>query len=381
MQQQQQALLRIGTPFGVRVEIFRAWPGGEDLLLLASNDFCAQRNGQVFARVCAWEADTCSVRKASVARLRADAVCKMTTYDASCSSDDEDHEKKRGKKSHEGRKRAHEEPPQQKERKRRNKKRRSEEEAYEIELSDFKSHVFYVWVIVFEGHDKSIAPHPPSQFRVENCCGSCKSLFELNFDLLKAIALPRKEKGGARGEQIATVAGTFAICAPKYKVDFRGVRCFRLMARTWEEITRGMRLEETDVGVYLLVLKANVGMPILLANPVQYGAVLDATATEGCYIANRLRQCCSETALRTEVCETVVLKGIKWASLVSNNARLPKVLAESQSCIHISRKGGVMMRIVMSEVTWSPELEDSVLAHSNSLLETLRCVLKGKAAF
>jgi hypothetical protein len=244
----------------------------------------------------------------------------------------------------------------------------------QICLQDARSQVLYVWIIAFSvGTMKrmEVLPHPYSQFRVENSCGSCTGLFDVDFMEIKQMATHRKKKGCMGGDIISTLGGTLSLCPERYRIDFRGTRSMRMLAVDWDVITR-KPLDETTVSAYMLVLKGRLGAAVIL------------TGTDGhvetCYIANRMQKWCDEVKRNADVCDSVELKGIRWNALFYHKREVSQPLLLGKSSVHISRRGGVMMRVLFPRQTqWSIALEENVVADCNELLQILRTALNGKA--
>ena len=84
-----------------------------------------------------------------------------------------------------------------------------------------------------------------------------------------------------------------------------------------------------------------------------------------------------ETIHHTDVCHTIELKGIQWDKLITSPYSL---LLNASSSLHISRRGGIMLRLIFPRGTqWSLDAEQAVLHDSNRLMETLRGLLRGKS--
>ena len=97
-----------------------------------------------------------------------------------------------------------------------------------------------------------------------------------------------------------------------------------------------------------------------------------------CYIAARAHTWCTETLRHFGICESVELRGIKWASLLGRECA--SALMAGFSGVHISRRGGVMMRIIFARRTmWTAEMEDAVVADCNELMQLLRVALSGSS--
>ena len=203
---------------------------------------------------------------------------------------------------------------------------------FEIELPD-EEEVGYVWLLPLgpavqhvHGHAQETLPHPECGFRIENTCGSC--LLDAPMDMetvrplvttLPAASARRARRGVIGGELITTLSGTFAPCLNRQQVDFRGVRSAAAMMADWSAISGGVPAV-VRLQLYMVVLKANLGQPVLL---IDHGNVPDGLtgkgatiATEGrkaCYLAMRMaRWCvmlCTTTTTTTILLVVVVVVG------------------------------------------------------------------------
>ena len=244
MQQQQRkccAIMRIGTRFGVRLEQLGGWVSADnDVVLVALNGFCFCTSEGVRVRVGAWGADTSSVMRASEAKMLR-PVTSALCYDGSCSEpdtsgDDERRALRRGlknirivkKKKRKDRRRNATPQPLLKtatsmlkrmafsvdSRKRRRRRRccrnrcllqpapssttTARNHHVDICLTDAVDDVLYVWIISFPNGSPArtpFSPHPFCPLTVENCCGSCKGLFDVDFRRIREMAIPRKTPG------------------------------------------------------------------------------------------------------------------------------------------------------------------------------------------
>lgn len=426
------ALVRIGTRHGVRVEHFPRWACSEDNVVLSrSNGFCDTKKKGVQIRVGGWDADACRASyHVSAARIRRPLQSNLnydgdngTSSDDSTTSDSSTEvnyaatmlrkmrlpskrqiEKKVSLKYPKTKKKCH------------HKKmmpiiivsaknkfsRKNRPKNIELFLTDAEADVFYIWIILFPNESfkrSSVSPHLFSPFTVENCCGSCKELFELDFKLLKAMAMPRHQRGITGGDIVSTLGGTLSLYPDRYQIGFRGTRSMRMLAKDWASVT-GISLDQTRVSVYMLVLKGQLGASVLLNGSLDPTSSethhhnnsnkndVDETAMAHPYIVNRMQKWCTGTRRNTDVCDSIELKGIRWASLLSSthfshhhdyNNNIAAPLEACDSSVSVTRRGGVMMRLVFpSETPWSVELEDQVLLNCNSLLAVLRHAVSGK---
>jgi hypothetical protein len=150
-------------------------------------------------------------------------------------------------------------------------------------------------------------PHAAHDFRIENTCGACRTPYELNLDAFRCV---RRGKG-ATGDLIMMLSGTFAPCANRIQVDFRGVRSTDKMLQDWETLT-GIGRAETSVSIYMLVMKACLGLPVLVVDDgiTPPGLPKDGKsariAAEGfrkCYLGTRTAGVCERYKQHIEVCQ------------------------------------------------------------------------------
>lgn len=421
------ALVRIGTRYGVRLEQLPQWTCGEDHVVLScSNGFCDTKRNGVQIRVGGWDAGACSVSyQVSAARMRRPLPSALN-YDGD--HDDHNHPMDADNNNYSSDEETKQTnisitttmlrrltvaSPKIKKRKIVKKKHSSKNKLrknfrskitiprksmiqpqkcsknIELFLTDAEADVFYIWIISFPHESfrrSSITPHPFSPFTIENCCGSCKGLFDLDFKILKAIAMPRQRRGITGGDIVSTLGGTLSLYPDRYQIGFRGTRSMRMLANDWLSIT-GIPLDQTNVTAYMLVLKGQMGASVLLNGTLdptgeEYEKTNDCASimTRLPYIINRMQQWCIEARRNTDVCDSIELKGIQWASLLSaSNVKVAEPLWMCNSSVSVTRRGGVMMRLIFPpETPWSAEMEDEVLSNCNNLLAVLCHAVSGK---
>jgi hypothetical protein len=411
--------LRVGTRDGVRMEMIHISEEGRAaehlrvgcLVLHAANQF---RSG--CARVRTWGVEQCRVTEVDAKRFRMPLQrMEEAEYDggsSSCSGDEaaeaEGSTKKRRRRTP-----SHHDPRKPRKKKTVSKRaggggggrrRQAEAEAeaeaeegggwLELDMPDEEGGhaVGYVWLMLLSptpsnaggggGGSRTDVPHPGHAFRIENTCGACRTPHEpLNLRLLHRLRTAR----GATGDLITTLSGTFAPCTNRVQVDFRGVRSIREMQSDWELVS-GVPSVRTDVTLYMLVLKACLGLPVLL---VDYGAIPEGLGEEGegariaaegrgrCYLARRMAPWCEGFTQHVDVCQGIELLGIRWDRLVPT-ACAPLRLARSSA--HVSRRGGVMLRLIFPRNTpWGVGEETAVVTDCNALLDVLRRALTGRS--
>lgn len=85
-----------------------------------------------------------------------------------------------------------------------------------------------------------------------------------------------------------------------------------------------------------------------------------------------------ETVHHTDVCHTVELRDIQWPMLISEPHEL---LLTAKSSLHVSRRGGAMLRLIFPRGTpWSLEAEQAILHDSNRLMQAARRLVCGMPA-
>ena len=295
----------------------------------------------------------------------------------------------------------------------------------EIDLTDSDPEsVGYVWVVPIRDAaarapdarrgSRCGIPHPERQFRTENSCGACHTQHELNLDALRCIRQPTPSslllllsspRGSApsspgktgMGDLITMLSGTFAPCTNRLQVDFRGVRSIERARDDWALMTGGG--EEMHMTIYMMVLKACLGSGALVVDhgmrpqssreeeTIQPGSKSYRLMMEGkgrCYLGERMARWCSYYTQHTDVCQAVELVDLRWEALLQEEGgeapgTLPPALLAARSSTHISRRGGVMLRLIFPRGTpWDECAEAEVLAACNRALRVIRRIAAGK---
>jgi hypothetical protein len=139
-----------------------------------------------------------------------------------------------------------------------------------------------------------IAPNAPLELKIQNACGAWEMPTPRN---LKATTAPllessmmrrqildskdktkkKRDTAGNRIQQDAvhSLAGTFMVSKNKHKVDFRGVRSFKLLVEDFLLLLgNNSRQRMTDAGItcsiYMLLLRGNIGYGIDLKTHINY---------------------------------------------------------------------------------------------------------------
>lgn len=222
-------------------------------------------------------------------------------------------------------------------------------------------------------------PHTAHSFRIENTCGACRTPCELDLSAFRCL---RRSKG-TTGDLITMLCGTFAPCANRIQVDFRGVRSIAAMCQDWELIS-STRAQDTEVSIYMLVMKACLGVPALIVDhgalpPGLNGqsAILAAEGSRRCYLSERMAAFCVNYTQHIDVCQAIELVDIKWDALLGDEVAEP--LLNVRSSVHVSRRGGAMLRLIFPRGTaWDEAREAAVVCNCNGLLQVLRRALMGQ---
>ena len=139
-----------------------------------------------------------------------------------------------------------------------------------------------------------IAPNAASEFKIQNTCGAWemptpRNLKATTAPLLESSMMRRQilegkdktkkklDTAGNRIQQDAvhSIAGTFMVSKNKHKVDFRGVRSFKLLVEDFLLLLgNNSRQRMADAGitcsVYMLLLRGNIGYGIDLKTHINY---------------------------------------------------------------------------------------------------------------
>jgi hypothetical protein len=382
-----EALVRIGTHSEMRLEYINDWISkDENVVLNSQNGFSMCTTDNVHVRVGVWGADTFKVERASAASMICPVAVSNVQYDAS----DEDDAEEAPTTGIRKRKRAPSDVvvasmmelltivPERKRRKCMNSclipavaaPIAADQPRVQLFMPD--SGADYVWIIPFHMARRTIIdPYCFRPFSIENCCGSVTGLFDVNFRELNAIVgdmfeAPAGKKKRKRSKRSCTIismlGGTLTLCPERYQIDFRGARSVRLLKADVEGMV-GQSLEDRVVGTYMMVLKGCLGVPVV-------------TTSADCYIAVRMTQWYKEAHWHNDVGEMIELSGIRWDKLFYD---VPEALRLGKASACITRRGGVMLRIVFPPKTaWTQMAEDDILEGGRKLMDQLLMAVSGK---
>ena len=89
---------------------------------------------------------------------------------------------------------------------------------------------------------------------------------------------------------------------------------------------------------------------------------------------------CDSFEQSAEVCLALQLQGIRWRALVEKEEDLAAPLrAALKTTAHVSRRGGVMLRVIMPrETAWGEVEEAAVVRDCDRLLAVMRAALAGR---
>lgn len=355
------ALVRIGTRMGVRLEALCEVPFEDDLLLSPGNSFCTRAADGTLVCVGGWDAESCRTHRGAAAREPTSGL----HYDA---SDDDTPGTKVTKatvtKVTRLLRRLTVEARLIEKRKRRRVGRPNKHVAWHLFLTDAAMDVCYVWIIPFSCgaiRRMAVLPHPARPFTIENCCGSFKGLVDVDFRALKRMSYQRTIV-----DIVFMLGGTLFLLPERRQVDFRGVRTMQMLGADWRGAT-GKALDDCSITAYMVVLKGRLGLPLL---------------PESDYLMRRIEAWCGGATRRDDVYDCVELHDINWPALmdrVYGRECTSAALLSGRSSVYLSRRGGVMMRLLMpAETAWSEAAERGVLEDSNRLLDALRAALSGR---
>lgn len=232
-----------------------------------------------------------------------------------------------------------------------------EDEAAQIKVSFYPPHMQPMFI-----------PHEQTSVRVQNMCGSCVTPYQLNLSCFQHISKTKVLKRSFSAcESLSTVTGNFVLCSNRSKVDFRGVRSVASMASDWKIIS-GLRIEDVSTTIYMIVLKGCLGKALFF----------DTSCC--CYLANQTAEWCTGILHFGDVCDVIELRDIRWNKMPSKTSQvISQSTLQAKSSIHISRRGGTVIRFVFSPpITWSDGLEKEVISDCDLLTSTLGDILKGK---
>ena len=388
-----EALVRIVTPSGTRLEYINDWISkDENVVLNSQNGFSMCTTDNVRVRVGEWGADAFKVERASAASMIRPVAVSNVQYDA-CDEDDAEEtpttEKRKRKRAAATVENAASMMelltivPERKQRKCMNSclipavaaTVAADQPRVQLFMPDAGADS--VWVIPFHMERRTIIdPYCFRPFSIENCCGSVTGLFDVNFRELKAAAgdmFDAPSDLGKRGKKnrkrskrsctiISMLGGTLTLCPERYQIDFRGARSVRLLKADVEGMV-GQPIEGRSVGTYMMVLKGCMGAPVV-------------TTSVDCYIAARMTPWYKDAHWHNDVGEMIELSGIRWDKLFHS---VPEALRLGKASACITRRGGVMLRLVFPPKTaWTPMTEDDILAGGRRLMDQLIMAVSGK---
>ena len=364
--------MHIGTVSGVRVEALSVAmpPTSRHIVLQPSNGFA---DGGVRVRL--WGADRCALTF-----VKAEEEEDFDVEAALDAADAEEAEECRGGKRH--RVMAPLPPPN---------KRQAVDAEWLLDMTDEcpDERVAYIWLLPTTASScccrsaRSELPYPPHSFRIENTCGACRLEEPLDRAWLRPFMIETQH-----APLIATLSGTFAPCARHdMQVDFRGVRSIAAAATEWDALTRG-RAPVRLMTTYMIVLKANLGLPVLL---VDEGALPPGLVGEGarrarmgrgiCFLAERMAPWCPDFTQNLDMCFMLQLHGLDWGKLFPSDVAEP--LLRARTSMQISRRGGLTLKLLFTRSTtaWTTEVEAAVVRDCNRLLAGMQRLLAGKVSF
>ena len=286
----------------------------------------------------------------------------------------------------------------------------------ELELTDSNPEdIGYIWVVPHTQHLspelsprlrhrgamllRNQLPHPPQAFQIENTCGAFHTDEPLAQQLCFANTRRRRPAIAHGGDLITMLSGTLVPCLNRCQVDFRGVRSLAALREDWGLLTQTpATTTTTKITAYMMMLTACTGAHALV---VDYGMRPPPTTTAGmseasarvaadghgkCYLAERMAPWYTQFAQHVDVCQAVELRDLKWPALLretpihDDDPEMPIAppLLVARSNAHISRRGGVMLRLVFPKDTpWDERVEHAVLRDCNRALLVLRRALQG----
>ena len=265
----------------------------------------------------------------------------------------------------------------------------------ELHLADDEQDVDELCIMIYSmSRRERILPNPASPFKIQNACGAWTYPGARNWEyivrpLTASVALrrqlapppPKKSKkphhhhnaGQQQYECIHALSATFVMTKSYHRMDFKGARSFRRMQDDWLSLLGNVSpayllTENISCSVYMLLLRADLGYTLLLSHPN--------------YLLLRVFHGCENPQLRLDeyhVCDVLELAGIRWDySLWQMGAMDHSFVRLGTTTLEISRKGGVVMRMIFPKNTvWSQEAETSVLDSCYALWCGLRYALAG----
>ena len=210
-------------------------------------------------------------------------------------------------------------------------------------------------------------PNVACPFKIQNACGAWLMTYPIYLDPVTTImrrssnsaTVPtidgKKKKKKVRGrfhhDKVDTISGTFVVSPGGARVDFRGVRNYENMLCDWLLLLGSINKErmESDgiqCSIYMLLLKGNLGYSLALKAPINYVLTHSFGAWESASVRFADFQVC-------DVLEMIDINWdyVKWAAVHA-------VVKQGKTNMEISRRGGVVMRIVFPKKTvWGKEQE------------------------
>jgi len=140
------------------------------------------------------------------------------------------------------------------------------------------------------------------------------------------------------------------------------------MGPDWKLVT-GLDIVDVSTTLYLLVLKGCVGK-----------AVAFHDRTHGCYLIQQTARWCTGLLHFGDICDVIELDNIQWEKMPCIAPQtICATTLKAKINVHISRKGGTVIRLVFSPPTpWDIAIEQDVISDCNFLLNTLGHILNGK---
>jgi hypothetical protein len=277
----------------------------------------------------------------------------------------------------------------------------------EVRLMDREEPVEEVQMVPYPmSVNDMVMPNEACTFKIQNACGSWemptpRNLRSMSKPLTASSAMHRqmlaaccreeqltkkKEKvpkkrarempnNRIQQDSVHALSGTFVVSENKHKVDFRGVRSFKLMLEDWlmllgNNSRKRMIQAGISCSIYMVLLKANMGYTLQLT-------------THQSYVILNMYGVCSAAEVRKregQVCDVVELRDINWDYYLWADGDHSMVKL-GVTTLEISRKGGTVMRIVFSKGTlWDEMAEAEVLASAGMLWTGIRRVLSGECS-
>ena len=274
----------------------------------------------------------------------------------------------------------------------------------ELELMEDEIMVERVEICSFcEGEKARQMPNPPSRFQIQNACGAwnmgyCLDLKSAMKPIMKTMSLNRKlgltltkqtkkkvmkalrmaNLGCLHQETVHSISCTFVLSPNLRQVDFRGVRRYSHMLEDWLRLLGNRNAKvleeyETTCSMYMVLLKSNLGYCVELNNDINYVYMQTIGGWEHARYGGTVG------GSGAQVCDVLQLIDIQWDyALWSAAGYHHRTVRKGTTTVEISRKGGVVMRVVFPKNTkWNEEAEKELLESCDLLWTGLRKVLSG----